>query len=139
MTTKIQHQNHIVAVANHEHARATTTSTEHGARGVAELFAADSLTGASARAKHRAHKTRRPGAHHENAGGAVIKHPNVAPLYLGKHWNTSTGQADRAYFDAFTKDLAGNSSYAGVLAQYGVKQASASPSSTLMPDAAPHQ
>lgn len=66
-------------------------------------------------------------------GGAVLKNPVFQPIYLGDYWKTAKGAADRAYNDGFAQEI-GTSKHQAILAQYGVGEGSAAPS-TVVPGA----
>jgi hypothetical protein len=63
-------------------------------------------------------------------GGKVLSSPTFQPIYLGDYWRTPKGAADRAYNDAFAKDLV-SGSHEAILAQYGVGKGQTAPSTVV--------
>ena len=58
-----------------------------------------------------------------NRGGKVLTAPEFQPIYVGSYWRTPAGTADRAYNDAFARELV-TSNHQAILAQYGVGKGS---------------
>lgn len=65
-----------------------------------------------------------------NHGGKVLSAPQFQPIYLGDYWKSAAGAKDRAYNDAFAKDLV-TGNHEALLKQYGVGAGSFSPSSVV--------
>lgn len=63
-------------------------------------------------------------------GGAVLSSPTFQPIYVGDYWSTTKGAADRAYNDAFAKDLV-SGSHEAILSQYGVGKGQAAASTVV--------
>ncbi|MBS2027414.1 MAG: hypothetical protein JST54_05860 [Deltaproteobacteria bacterium] len=70
-------------------------------------------------------------------GGSVLSKPVINNIYLGDFWNTTAGKTISTHNDAFAKDVE-QSSYMGVLAQYGVGKGSFA-GSTVVPGASPKE
>ena len=70
-----------------------------------------------------------------NRGGSVLSKPVINNIYLGDYWNTTAGKTVASQNDAYAKDIE-QSSYMGVLAQYGVGKGSFA-GSTVVPAATP--
>jgi len=72
-----------------------------------------------------------------NRGGSVLTKPVINNIYLGDYWNTTAGKTISTKNDAYAKDIE-QSSYMGVLAQYGVGKGTFA-GSTVVPGAAPKE
>jgi hypothetical protein len=59
-------------------------------------------------------------------GGLILHEPAVANLYWGSYWNGDKGQHEQAVIDKFI-ELAGDSSWYGILAEYPDNQGAAAP------------
>jgi hypothetical protein len=64
-------------------------------------------------------------------GGRVLKHVDVAPVYLGAYWDTAAGKADRTHNDAALGALVKDPGMTGVWKQYGAGSGTTRPSVTL--------
>jgi len=53
--------------------------------------------------------------------GRVVGSPRYHAVYWGGYWNTAAGQAERAYYDAFLRDVSSNLSFASVVFEYSTK------------------
>lgn len=65
-----------------------------------------------------------------NHGGKVLSRPEFQPLYVGSYWTRGAGATDRAYNDAFAKDLV-KGNHEALLSQYGVGEGSFAPSTVV--------
>lgn len=63
-------------------------------------------------------------------GGKVLSHPELQPIYVGSYWQRGAGAADRAYNDAFAKDLV-KGNHEALLSQYGVGAGAVAPSTVV--------
>jgi hypothetical protein len=58
-------------------------------------------------------------AHAVDHGGRILKHVDVAPVYLGDYWKTSAGASDRKFNDGAMANLVKNKGMTGLWKQYG--------------------
>lgn len=65
-----------------------------------------------------------------NRGGKVLAQPEFQPIYVGSYWRRGAGAKDRAYNDAFAKDLV-KGNHEALLSQYGVGQGRFAPSTVV--------
>ena len=64
-------------------------------------------------------------------GGRVLKHVEVAPVYIGNYWKTAGGASDRAHNDAAMANLVKNKGMTGIWKQYGAGSGTTRPSVEL--------